>query len=86
VIIDEIGNHVSPVQAFAAVWLFAGFFAGKALRVGTELMWCSITGRDIRPCKCRHCRSVRMAAGLAHTRQGLAEVIPFPVGEGVSAA
>jgi hypothetical protein len=79
-ILDEIGAHVSPAQAIAAMWLFAGFFAGKAIRVGAELVWCSFTGRQLRPCGCRHCVSVRLAANRPRPQHnhGAANVIPFP--------
>lgn len=75
-ILEEIGNHVSPTQAIAAVWLAVGFFAGKAALIGAEWAWCSLTRRDIRPCRCRHCASVRLAVNLADERRGAA-VIPF---------
>jgi hypothetical protein len=83
-ILEEIGNHVSPAQAIAALWLFAGFFTGNAIRVGAELAWCSLTGRRIRPCACRHCVSVRMAAAR-EPRERAAEVIPFPLSRGAAA-
>lgn len=77
-ILNEIGNHVSPAQALAAVVVTAGFFAGKTAHLGAEWAWCSLTGRQIRPCGCRHCRSVRHAASLPR-QQDLAQVIPFPL-------
>jgi hypothetical protein len=64
------------------MWLFAGFFTGKAVRVGAELAWCALTGRDLRPCACRHCVSVRLAVNRprphSHWSHGAANVIPFP--------
>lgn len=78
-IIEEISNHVSPAQAIAAAWLFTGFVACKAAQLGAEWAWCSLTGREVRPCGCQHCVNMRMAAELSRARVELAEVIPLPL-------
>jgi hypothetical protein len=87
-IVREAAHHVSPAQAIAAAWVFAGFITAKGARLGVELAWCTATGRQMRPCGCRHCHNGRLAADLSRAtiRPAVRLAVPRPLPEEMVAA